>query len=546
MRRCIEAYKWGQFLFRRLPSHGETICDNFAFDARYPIALNPLRTSANRRSLVSPTPSERRDSSRDLAADLDLLNQLQAALRNRDRSRQIDVIRELLHREAALGDQWQSLAVVALRLGEIGLARQAIDRFVLARGDGAYARYQKASLLEQAGALREAYDLIRTLPDDAPEPAANAYSRGTAALFLGENEEARHQLERATRLQPGSGAAWLSLAMATDMEQGSELTDRLLAAERAMAAAPVPQQSAYQYALGKTRADRQEHELAAAAFARGAQLAQEILRYDRTSDRAHAAEATAGYTREAIDLLASCQDQPSGSTIFVTGLPRSGTTLVQQVLVSHSAIDEGAEIDRLPMLAREIGGHSQKALGAYVHAKGVSEAAQLWQHWIEERFPTARRVVDKSLSTTRYLGLAASLLPDAPLVWMTRNPLDCAWSCFRTFFEARLPWSYDLEDIAWHFRLEDELLATWREILGERLLVIPYEALVTDPHPWIRRLLAHCGLEEEPQVFEPHLAGRQVTTASTLQVRQPINRNGIDAAEPYREFLAPFLQAYSG
>jgi hypothetical protein len=154
-------------------------------------------------------------------------------------------------------------------------------------------------------------------------------------------------------------------------------------------------------------------------------------------------------------------------------------------------------------------------------------------------------VIDKSVTTSRYLGLAAALLPEAPVVWLTREPLDRAWSCFRTnFLGGAVPWSYSLADIAHHFRLEDGLLAQWREILGERLLVVPYEELVGEPDGWIRRILAHCSLAEEPKVFAPHENPRRVATASMMQVRRPINREAVGAAEPYREHLAPFIEAY--
>jgi hypothetical protein len=163
-----------------------------------------------------------------------------------------------------------------------------------------------------------------------------------------------------------------------------------------------------------------------------------------------------------------------------------------------------------------------------------------------ERFRTPGRVVDKSLDSSRFLGLAAALLPEAPLVWLTRDPLDRAWSCFRTYFVAGLPWSFDLADMAFHFRLEDALLRRWQEILGDRLLVVPMEALTSEPEPWIRRLLAHCRLAEEPQVFAPHERGGTVTTSSVMQVRRPINRDAIGSAKPYRQFLEPFIEAYYG
>jgi hypothetical protein len=270
--------------------------------------------------------------------------------------------------------------------------------------------------------------------------------------------------------------------------------------------------------------------------------------YDRQADRASAAEAVEGYTAEDIAAAIARQPgEPTGRAIFVTGLPRSGTTLVQQILTSHSTVDAGGEIGRLGLLAGEVGGSSYRALERYLSRSGVAGTAQrLWGHLLVERFRTPGRVVDKSLDSSRFLGLAAALLPEAPLVWLTRDPLDRAWSCFRTYFVAGLPWSFDLADMAFHFRLEDALLRRWQEILGDRLLVVPMEALTSEPEPWIRRLLAHCRLAEEPQVFAPHERGGTVTTSSVMQVRRPINRDAIGSAKPYRQFLEPFIEAYYG
>src|SRR5690606_5349217 len=106
--------------------------------------------------------------------------------------------------------------------------------------------------------------------------------------------------------------------------------------------------------------------------------------------------------------------------------------------------------------------------------------AQLWSHLLNQRFRHPGRVVDKTTNTTRALGLVAALLPEAPLIWLRRDPVDCAWSCFRTCFIENVHWSNDLTDIAFYFRLEDQLLEQWQEILGDRLLVVPFEELATE------------------------------------------------------------------
>jgi len=475
---------------------------------------------------------------------LRVVEQLQPALQQKDRVRQNGIVRQLVEMHAPMGDQWQALANLVLGNGECTLARQAMDMFVEEQGGAPQAKYLKAAILEQSGAMRDAYDLMCTLPRDVPDPAANAYSRGTAALYLGAMEEGRRDLERATRLQPRSGPAWWLLAMSADLGQATEVADRILAAGPEMENAPPAHRAPYLYAAGKVHAERGEHGSAFAAIARGARDMQSLRRYDREADRRNALASVQDYDIGRIREIAERQSEATGRAIFVTGPARSGTTLVEQILTSHSTVGSGGEINRLPLLAREMDGYSYQALVNYVRVKGVAEVAHLWDHLLTERMPAPGRVVDKSLSTTRMIGLAAALLPEAPLIWLTRDPLDRAWSSFRTFFADGLEWSYDLEAIAFFSRLEDALLQRWRDILGDRLLVVPYERLVTEPEAWIRRILAHCGLAEEPQVFAPHEAERLVTTASVMQVRRPINRDGIGPAEPYREFLQPFITAY--
>lgn len=483
----------------------------------------------------------------DLTAALRIAGQIRPALDRGDRATLAHVLGELVAMRAPMAGQWPQLAQLAAKIGEIDLARRAIDLYIEAsRGDPA-AQYQKAAVLADAGLWQEAHDLLCTLAPDVPSAIGHAYSRGIAALNLGKLDEAREYLARVVRERPETGPAWLALGMAGALAAEPELADRLVDAGREIDRAPPGDRAAYHYALGEVHAKRGEHAAAFAAFARGAAEMRTIAPFDRAADARQAAEAVEGYSEERIATLGSGQGAPTGRPIFVTGLPRSGTTLVEQILTSHSAVGGGAEFGGLSLLAMDVGGRSWSALAHYVETAGAAPAAALWRHWVEQRFAAPGRMVDKSVDTSRFLGLAATLLPDAPLIWLTRDPLDRAWSCFRTnFLGGAVRWSYDLEDIAAHFRLEDELLAQWRAILGERLLVVPYEELVSDPASWTRRLLAHCGLPEEPQVFAPHETARPVATASMAQVRRPISRAAIGSAAPYRAFLEPFLAAYRG
>jgi len=478
------------------------------------------------------------------AATTALLADLKAALAVHDRAATNRAVAALLDTRAPLGPQWQKLSLLMQVSGEWTLARRTMDAFIAASGGHPQALCAKVALLEANGRRVEAEALMKTLPEDVPDRGGHALLLGNTAMAQGHTDAGRAYFLTALDFRPGWGAAWLSLGAGIKLAS-DPLGDRLVAEGAAAARHPPDDYARYLFALGKYRADRGEHDAAFAAFSQATALLRSQRAYGTAGDAANARDAMTGYPAGFIERLNGQVGVDTSRPIFVTGLPRSGTTLVEHILASHSTVADGGEFNISQLVAMAVGGVSGDHIERYLAGGGTMDRlAELYLHLLDERMGPTGRIVDKTTDVSRYLGLIASALPDAPLIWMRRDPLDCAWSCFRTFFIHGLGWSYDLADIAHHFMLEDGLLAFWKERLGDRLLVVPYAELVEEPETWTRRLLAHCGLAEEAGPFTPHLTERVVATASSAQVRKPINRDGMNVAAPYRSHMQPFIDAY--
>lgn len=471
------------------------------------------------------------------------------ALKRNDRQGAVAIARAMLAQGAPLGDQWRAIAQFAANSREWSVAIAAARKFLAIDPQDVARILTTGGILAEAGRLDDAIALVEPAWRAHPADGRLAHLLGTVHLQAGDRGKGLALLEAAVRLLPNSGPTWLAIAGATDYADDDKGLLALRDAGRRFANVTPDARACYLYALGKALADRGETGPAFAAYAEGARLARAVRPYDRAADVDGARRIAAGFTKAWLDGAAmDCRE--ASVPAFVTGLPRSGTTLVEQMLASHPAFGDGGELNLLGMAAEAVGGSDPAVLPARFDAARGSDAAwgparALYLHLIDERRQQPGRVIDKSLNTSRFAGLVRLALPDAPIVWLRRDPLDVAWSSFRTHFQTGLGWSFSLEDMGWHFAAEDFLFEHWRDAIGAQMLVVPYAELVRDPEDWAQKIIGHCGLPFDPAMLDFHRTRRTVATASVDQVRRPIYRDSVGSAAAYAPMLQPFVDAYA-
>lgn len=479
------------------------------------------------------------------------LQQVMEAFQRFDRRRVAALIAEELREGPPAGEHWGNVEAVANRVGEINFGIEAARRCAMTAPRTLDRALHYCHLLAARGRLETCQGELDLLPAALQQNPAVLSLRGSLAARMGDFAQAAELARRAVALAPLNGHYWLALATVHKFAPGDPDLARMEGLGPNLQRTPADWQAAFLYSLGKARHDCGEYERAFVAYSEGA--AKLRAPFDVAALDHFARDVIRDFTAENLARLApsACD---SDRAIFVIGLPRSGTTLVEQILASHSAVADGEEVNLYCSALIPAGDFSLRG-GLDYQARSASadpwgEVGHDYLAMLEQRFGPrvgrGGRIVDKTLNHSNFLGFILRSLPRAKVIWLRRDPEDTAISCFRSFFgTGTIPWCWSLADIARHFRREDALYAHWSRIFPERILTVPYEALATDSEPWITKILAHVGLDPEPATFTPHLQRRAVQTVSVAQVREPITATSVGAAAKYHAQLQPFRDAYA-
>jgi tetratricopeptide (TPR) repeat protein len=414
-----------------------------------------------------------------------------------------------------------------------------------------------AVLLARLGDYGQAARIYEELLREYPAHAKVWLSFGHTLKTEGRLQEGVDAYRRSIALEPAFGEAYWSLAnLKTFRFEPAEIAG--MEAKVADPAVKDVDRLHLEFALGKAFEDAGDWPSSFAHYEKANALQRARFKYDADHNTERLRRLKAVLTREFFAARAGSGD-PSPDPIFIVGLPRAGSTLVEQILASHSGVEGTMELPEIVSMARELRAESDsKGAGAYTEVLATLDGARLRE--LGERFMAETRVyrktgrpyfIDKMPNNFLHIGMIQLVLPNAKIIDARRHPLACCFSNYRQHFASGQRFTYDLADLGRYYRDYVELMAHFDEVLPGRIHRVIYERLVEDTEAEVRRLLNYCGLPFEESCLRFFENERPVRTPSSEQVRQPIYREAVDQwrnydawLDPLKAALGPVLAAY--
>ncbi len=441
-----------------------------------------------------------------------------------------------------------NLANVYQRQGQTELAITHYKTAIEIRPDYADAYGNLGNAYLVLNRLEESIEENRRALELKPERFGSHNNQGVAYQALGRFEEAEAAFGRALELAPREASVHLNLANMGSFKPGDRRLPGLQRLVDEIDALDNKNKTAANFAMGKALSDLKQYDEAFQYLLKGNALERQSFVYDEPQRLAMFENIKTIFSRDFIKTKSGGGDR-SWSPIFIVGMPRSGTTLMEQVLASHSKVFGAGELETFKEAIGECV-NSSGILPAYpelVSALSSDQIRQIGNTYTTRAralAPDAERIVDKMPLNFIFVGLIHLALPNARIVHIQRDPLDTCVSCFSLLFTGSQPFAYDLAELGRYYRGYEGVMNHWHKVLPPGVLTdVQYEDLVDDIEGEGRRILSHCGLEWEDACRDFHDTKRTVRTASLMQVRQPVYRRSIGSWQRYAKHLGPLAEA---
>ena len=400
----------------------------------------------------------------------------------------------------------------------------------------------------QVGDYETALDMFDKVLERIPGDPATLTSKGHAHKTRGRYDEAVEAYRAAIRSHPLHGDAWYSLSNLKVYEFDENEIERMRAHARDENLSHAGRVHV-NFALGKAWEDRGDFETSFHYYERGNRLKKARSTYD-AGKMTQELRAQRRVCTAAMLARGAGAGHPAGDPIFIVGLPRAGSTLLEQILSSHSMVDGTLELPNILSLSQQLrrrgrtGG--EPGYPEILSSLSDGELAAFGRQYVDDTRIHRREApffVDKMPNNFRHIGLIHLILPNAKIIDARRHPMACGFSGYKQLFAEGQEFTYDLADMGQYYRDYVELMDHWDEALPGKVLRVQYEDVVGDLETEVRRILDHCGLEFEPGCLSFHRTDRAVRTPSSEQVRRPIFTSGLDYWRNYERWLDPLRDA---
>jgi Flp pilus assembly protein TadD len=431
-----------------------------------------------------------------------------------------------------------------LVLGNRDAVRTAIDDTVARAPRDVAVLVVAGSILNQIEDVNRAKEIFLKARELEPDNTSVLFNLATSLRFLGELEEAGEIIERVIRSSPDNHQSVLFRAdlrrQTPDNNHIEDLESRITRGARDWKG----EMNLY-YALAKEAEDVGDYQKSFRALDTGSRIRRGHLEYHVDRDVAVLDDIRRCYAdSESCTRGEGFRDE---QPIFIVGMPRTGTTLAERILAGHSRVTSAGELhDFSSELVKEIQRHSQGkpvAKDRIVQASLQVDFARVGRNYANAARqavgPASPQFIDKLPFNFLYCGLIHRALPNARIIHMVRDPMDTCYAVYKTLFGQAYPFSYDLDELATYYISYRKLMAHWHRVMPGLILDVAYENVVADPEQQARRLIAHCGLDWEPGCLEFHKSKAASTTASAVQVRQPVYTTSVQKWRHYERQLAP-------
>jgi len=402
----------------------------------------------------------------------------------------------------------------------------------------------KAAALGRIGSYQEAILVYEQVLATLPNQPKVWMSYGHALKTVGRLDDGIAAYRRALALAPGLGEVWWSLANLKTVRFGDE---DVAAMEAALGAPGLGREDRYhlQFALGRAHEERETYAESFAYYAEGNRLRGETIGYRADEVGALVDQSKRLFTTDFFAARAG-QGCAAPDPIFVLGMPRAGSTLVEQILASHPEVEGTMELPDIPALARRLG-KAGEDYPACLESLDPAALRALGEEYLErtriQRKTDRPFFIDKMPNNWAHVGLIRLILPNARIIDARRHPLDCCFSNFKQHYARGQGFSYSLEDMGRYYADYVDLMGHMAAAMPGPPYLLVHERLIEDPEAEIRRLLERLGLPFAPECLRFHENSRAVRTASSEQVRRPINREGVGQWKAYEPWLDPLKQA---